>query len=234
MQLSDRLNLVADFVTEGLKLADIGTDHGYIPIELVKRGVVPSALAMDINKGPLARADEHIKEAGLSDKIQTRLSDGLNKLEKNEADSIIIAGMGGALTVKILDQGKDILDSVQELILSPHTESYLVREYLINNGFEIVKEAMIYDMGKYYTVIKAVHTDNSDIKQEYDADVYNYIYGKLLLEEKNQVFMEYIRYDMNKQKSILLNMKKGNVAIEKQKEVQEKIEYIETILAMEG
>ena len=80
MKLSDRLEMIASFVEPGNRLADIGTDHGYVPIYLVQTGRVPSALAMDVRKGPLLRAEEHIREAGLSGRIQTRLSDGLKKL----------------------------------------------------------------------------------------------------------------------------------------------------------
>lgn len=234
MQLSDRLKLVADFVTEGYKMADIGTDHGYIPIELVERGIVPSAIAMDINRGPLSRAEEHIRAKGLADKIETRLSDGLEKLNSGEADSVVIAGMGGALTVKILREGRGILDSVKELILSPHTEVFQVREYLIKNRFNIVREAMVYDMGKYYTVIKAVHTDDVHIKDEYDRDRNNYIYGKLLPEEKSPIFLEYLRCEISKQKEILKNMEKSSGADEKKEKIKERIYYIESILCKEG
>ena len=93
MKLSDRLEMIASFVEHGNRLADIGTDHGYVPIYLVQTGRVPSALAMDVRKGPLLRAEEHIREAGLSGRIQTRLSDGLKKLAPGEADTVVIAGM---------------------------------------------------------------------------------------------------------------------------------------------
>ena len=102
MILSDRLSAAASMITPGNRLADIGTDHGFVPIDLVRRRIIPSAIAMDVNRGPLERAREHIEEAGLEGLIQTRLSDGLQALEEGEADSVLIAGMGGALTVRIL------------------------------------------------------------------------------------------------------------------------------------
>ena len=101
IQISKRLKYVADFITPGLVLADIGTDHGFIPIYMVLDGKTPKAYAMDINEGPLERAKEHILEKKLEDKIETRLSDGLNKLSGGEAQSVLIAGMGGALIIKI-------------------------------------------------------------------------------------------------------------------------------------
>ena len=109
MELSRRLRMNASFVTPGNRLADVGTDHGYIPIALRLEGVIPSALAMDINPGPLERAKEHIRQFDLETDIHTRLSDGVQALCPGEADSVLIAGMGGALTIKILEAGKDVL-----------------------------------------------------------------------------------------------------------------------------
>ena len=99
MELSRRLRMNASFVTPGNRLADVGTDHGYIPIALRLEGVIPSALAMDINPGPLERAKEHIRQFDLETDIHTRLSDGVQALCPGEADSVLIAGMGGALTI---------------------------------------------------------------------------------------------------------------------------------------
>ena len=102
MELSKRLQTVAAAVTPGHRIADVGTDHGYVPIYLVKNGLCPSACAMDVNKGPLARAAEHIGQEGLSDKIATRLSDGLAGLAPDETDTVVIAGMGGELILRIV------------------------------------------------------------------------------------------------------------------------------------
>ncbi len=112
MQLSERLRAVAALVTSGGTVADIGTDHAYIPIYLIQTGAVSRAIAMDVNQGPLARAREHIAQYGLEASIETRLSDGLAALRPGEADSIVIAGMGGALMVRILDEGRDKLDEI--------------------------------------------------------------------------------------------------------------------------
>ena len=108
MQISKRLRTVASFVTEGNSIADIGTDHAYVPIFLAKEGKITKALAMDIKKGPLERAKTHIQKQGLSDMIEVRLSDGLSAFQKGEAETIIISGMGGALIQKILEEGKEV------------------------------------------------------------------------------------------------------------------------------
>ena len=102
MQLSIRMQAVADMVTPGGRIADIGTDHGYVPIYLVEQNKTDHAIAMDVRKGPLARAGENIVRFGCSDRIETRLSDGLAMLKPGEADTVIIAGMGGLLSIRIL------------------------------------------------------------------------------------------------------------------------------------
>ncbi len=114
MQISRRLKAVAALVTGDGTIADIGTDHAYIPIYLIQTGAAAHAIAMDVNPGPLARAQEHIGQYGLSASIETRLSDGLARLRPGEADSVVIAGMGGALMTRILDEGCDRLDGVSE------------------------------------------------------------------------------------------------------------------------
>ena len=152
MELSRRLHAVAGKVTRGNRLADIGTDHGYIPIYLVSEGICPSAIAMDVNQGPLDRADAHIREYGLSDKIGTRLSNGLERLEASEADSIVIAGMGGALMTDILNGGMHVIESGKELILQPQSEIFKVRHFLHDNGYMIVDEQILKEEGKYYFI----------------------------------------------------------------------------------
>ena len=104
IKLSKRMKAVSSMVTPGGMLADIGTDHGYVPISLVQRKKVKRAIAMDVNIGPLQRANEHIREFKLEEYIETRLSDGVEKLEVGEVDSILIAGMGGELVIRILTE----------------------------------------------------------------------------------------------------------------------------------
>lgn len=187
MQLSVRLRMNASLVTPGNRLADVGTDHGYIPIALVEEGVIPSALAMDVNRGPLMRADEHIRQAGLAPYIETRLSDGLTRLGCGEADSVLVAGMGGPLMVRILQGAHRQLAQVSELILQPQSEIHLVRHFLEENGWSIDREAMVREEGKYYTAIHAVHGDMA-----WGREVF-YRYGKLLLESGHPVLQNFLK-----------------------------------------
>ena len=196
LRLSERLKLVASFVPEGSRIADIGTDHGYVPIYLAEIGKIKSALAMDVRKGPLARADEHIEEyrhdvgdAAIS--IETRLSNGLEKLQAKEADTVIIAGMGGELEISILEAGKQLWSSIRHWIFSPQSDLEKFRRYLKENGFFIENEAMILDEGKFYTVIKAGFGTN-----EKDACVCKtlpeYRFGAVLIKRRDAVLKQYL------------------------------------------
>ena len=154
VKISDRLKTAASLIREGAVLADVGTDHGYVPIYLLEQKKIKSAIAMDINKGPLERAREHIHLYGMDAYIQTRLSDGVAALEKGEADSILVAGMGGGLVMHILEEGKDICQAAGELILQPQSELCSVREYLAENGYVTEAERMVFEDGKYYPMMR--------------------------------------------------------------------------------
>ncbi len=189
--LSKRLKVVAGMVTEGNTIADIGTDHGYVPIYLVKNNICPKAYAMDINQGPIESAIKNIEAEGLSDKIVAIKSNGLAKFEDNMAQSVVIAGMGGDLIIEILLAAKN-LDTIEELILSPHKRVDLVRRFLHKIGWKIVKEDMLIDASKFYTVLKAVKGKDVTYTDE------EYEYGKILLEEKNQDLKLYLEKEYNK------------------------------------
>lgn len=156
MGISYRLKHIAGLVTPGYRAADIGTDHGYVPVFLVKEGISPSAIAVDISRDSLLKAEELAERAGLSDRIECRLSDGLEKLMPGEADTVIISGMGGILMCSIMEAHPEILETVKEIIVSPHRDADLVRSVITCHGFTIVCDEMITDRKKDYSVIKAV------------------------------------------------------------------------------
>ena len=184
--VSKRMETVISMVTKGNKVADIGTDHGYVPIALIQRGIAPQAIAMDVRKGPLQKAKENRMAYQMEERIEIRLSDGLQQLKAGEVDTIIIAGMGGVLIARILKEGETIVQSVKELIVQPQSEIYKVRKQLHELGFQIVKEEMLIEEGKYYTVMKAVAG-----RQTYKDEV-EYFYGKLLLEERNPILYQWL------------------------------------------
>ena len=211
--LSKRLQAVADMVTKGNIVADIGTDHGYVPIYLVNNNIAPTAFALDINQGPLSRAKENIKREGLEKKINTVLSDGMDKLSPNMVDTAIIAGMGGELIVHILKTSK-INNTLKEIILSPHRDIEQVRRYIIDSGWHIIDENMVVDGGKYYTVLKAVHGF-----EEKPYSAVEYEYGRKLLEDRHPVLEKYLksqRKKFEKVKSVMEeNHSSGLAEIEK-------------------
>ena len=154
--LSKRLEAVAGLIERDGTLADVGTDHGYIPIAMVLRGHAEKAIAMDLRTGPLERAREHITAYGLEDRIETRLSDGVSALAENEADSIVVAGMGGELVIHILETGKAVCKSAKELILQPQSEIDEVRKFLRENGYQIADEDMVEEEQKYYPMMRVI------------------------------------------------------------------------------
>lgn len=156
------MEAVAALVTPGGVLADVGTDHGHVPIFLVERGIVPQAIAMDLREGPLSHAKENIEICGLEDKIETRLSDGVAALQPQEADSIVIAGMGGELVVHILSDGKEVCKAAGEVILQPQSELEKVRCYLRENGYIIQQEDIVCEDGKFYPMMRAVQAEFRD------------------------------------------------------------------------
>ena len=158
MNLSKRLKTVADCVTPGNVVADVGTDHGYIPIYLASHGISPHVIAMDVNEGPLSTAGRNISLNNVDNLVSTRLSDGLKELGPHEADTVIISGMGGLLTVRILKDDMDKVRSLKELILSPHSDWDVVRHFLHDEGMMITDEHMVIDDGKYYVVMKAIYS----------------------------------------------------------------------------
>lgn len=186
MELSKRLLTVASMVTEGNFLVDVGTDHGFLPIYLMKQKKIPGALAMDVNPGPLSRAQEHIQAYGLEGYIKTRLSDGLKRMEPGEGDTLVLAGMGGGLMLRILEEGKEATASFKELILQPQSEIDMVRKELEQRGLQVIEEDMVLEDGKFYPVMKLVWGIDS-----YNSEI-EYQYGRILLRKKHPVLKQFL------------------------------------------
>ena len=190
LKISERLATVAGLIPQGSDFVDIGTDHGYVPIWLFQNGRIRSAIAMDVNKGPLARAKENRDKYGFTEVMDIRLSNGFEKLKPGEGDSVLIAGMGGPLMIRIIEDGRENASSIQTWVLQPQSEIPSVRRYLHEHGFIIVEEIMLKDEGKYYMAMKAVVGK---------ADSWNdleYLFGKFLLEEKHPVLNEFIHKEI--------------------------------------
>lgn len=164
--IDERLRLCAEFVRDGSRLADIGTDHAYLPVWLCQNGKCPSAIAADINPDPLERGKETIKNAGMSNIVKARLSSGLKEICPDEADDIVIAGMGGELIAKIMEECSFAKDSSKHFILQPMTKSEILIRWLCQNGFEIINQDCCIAANKCYTVLLVNYTGVIDEKDE--------------------------------------------------------------------
>lgn len=178
--LDSRLSLCASFVRDGVKIADIGTDHAYLPIWLLLNGKIESALACDINEGPLNSGKADVLRYDLSDKITLRLSDGLENVEECEADDIIIAGMGGELISRILSNCSWAKNKEKRFILQPMTKCEVLIKWLYESGFEIIEQKACECDKKHYTVMVAKYTGNCTTPSR------SFLYlGKLDTEDEN-------------------------------------------------
>lgn len=151
MELSPRLSAIAAQVPQGARLADIGTDHAYLPVSLLLRGAIPSAVASDVNRGPLERGRETARQAGVEERIDFRLCDGLIGLDDSQADAVVIAGMGGELIARILSEApwtRQVL-----LLLQPMTGQPELRRWLGENGYRIQRETVVREGEKLYVIL---------------------------------------------------------------------------------
>ena len=203
IKLSERLAMSAGMVTAGSSVADVGCDHAHTCIWLVKHAGVPKAIAMDVRTGPLSHAEANIRLYGLDEQIKTRLSDGLDALSPGETDTIIIAGMGGTLTVQILERGLEKAKAAKEMILQPQSDLGMVRKFLREHGFCIIEEKMCKEFGKFYTSMKVVYGEQQRKQADgFIQSVYDE-FGEYLLLGKNEILYEVLLILKEKNQRIL-------------------------------
>jgi len=199
VRLSERLTVIASMVRKGASVADIGTDHAYLPVALLSEKRISHAIAMDVRKGPLSHAETDVRQAGLSDSIECRLSDGFDALSAGEADTAVIAGMGGILITDILRRGEKIVRTLDELILEPQSEPDRVRRCLSDLGFLIDCERMVREENKFYPVIHCVNGEKlSDEERTSDrffraAAEEEWLYGPCLLARRDPVLYDCLK-----------------------------------------
>ncbi len=226
MDISKRLEQVAGLVTHDV-IADIGTDHGYVPIYLYKKGKIRKAYACDVRKGPLEKCRQNIKLHGAEGVIETRLGSGLMPLLPGEAETAIMAGMGGMLIVHILEDSPAVAESLQELVLSPQRDFGEVRKYLHKIGFAIREEHMLKEDGKPYVLMRCEKGE-----EKYSREI-EYLYGKLLLEKKEPVLKELLLHEEGKYSRLLESLKQNQTenAQKRLPEVEEKLALMREALA---
>lgn len=232
VELSARLKALTQMVTVGNRVCDVGCDHGFVSIYLVQAGISPGAIAMDVRSGPLSRAKEHIMQWELNDYIETRLSDGVEALRIGEADTLICAGMGGRLMMKILTEGDEKCRAFQELILQPQSEIMQFRVFLRDAGYIILEEDMVEEDGKYYFLMKAAPATKKGAGEMVVPPVYDQ-FGKDLLLRKHPVLLRYLKYRKNVVEGILgqLLTEKSDGARSRFTEMKRELSEIESALA---
>ena len=200
-----RLSTLAQMVDQGARIADIGTDHAYLPIKLVKEGKVDFAIASDVAAGPLENAEKDIIAAGLKNKIETRLGSGLETINNEDRiDTVVIAGMGGKLMTNILSEAWSKNFYYATLILEPNVGEPGVREWLSAHKYQIINEKIIAEAGHIYELIKAQQVENTISLT--DKQIF---FGPIILKEKNQIFYQKWRNQLVYHKKLLLNLNKA-------------------------
>lgn len=194
-RLSVRLETVAKYVPKGSRLADIGSDHAYLPCYLAKNNTIKRAIAGEVVLGPFQSAQKNVMAEGLTDLISVRMGDGLKVVQPDEVDCITICGMGGTLIVSILENGKEKLNSVTRLVLQPNINAMSIRQWFIENHWELIAEEILEEDGKIYEVLVGEKGNPSKPYNNIDLDT-GLLFGPFLLQDKNQVF--YKKWDMEK------------------------------------
>ncbi|MCA1054863.1 tRNA (adenine(22)-N(1))-methyltransferase TrmK [Rossellomorea aquimaris] len=230
-QLSKRLETVVTYIPSGATVADIGSDHAYLPCYAVRKGIADRAIAGEVVKGPFLSAEKQVKDACLQDKIDVRLGNGLEVIAPGEVDCITIAGMGGALIASILEAGKDKLHGVKRLILQPNLSAISIRNWLLENDWELTDEKIVEEDGKIYEILVA---DRGEPLRPYSEDDMQKerLFGPFLMRERNDAFLKKWEQEKAQWNNILSNMKKAGHSEglqERKEELMRKIQMVEEV-----
>ena len=227
MEVSKRINFIIENLDVVETLADIGTDHGYVPLLALERGLCKKAIACDINKEPLDKAKLNAILEGVDDELEFRLGGGFDPLNVGEANEVVIAGMGGNLIRDILEAGKEKVKECNSIILVPAQNPEVLREYLYTGGYEILKEDLCEDEGVYYEMFKVKKTEEAGTA----LDSIYYEVSPMLLRQKHPLMKEYLEYKINDYNKILGFITESTVTANKRREdIKEKISIITSML----
>lgn len=211
MKLSPRLQAIVDYVPIGAVVADIGTDHGYIPVYLVDKKISSKVIATDINEGPLRNAGNYISKESFEDIIETRLGNGLKCLLPSEVDTVIIAGMGGLLISEILENSKEITQTINSFILQPMVASEELRRFLYENSYRILDEKLAKEGDKLYEIMLVTHGEDT-----IDKDIYFEI-GKKIVDNRDKYLKEFLENKIRKTEKILNSLRSNKTSAGKLK-----------------
>lgn len=226
--LSKRLQAVYQMVDEHTRVADIGSDHAYLPVELIEEKVADFAIAGEVAEGPMSRSKEDVEKFGLSDKIDVRLGDGLAVIKAADLiDTVVIAGMGGILIQSILTRATaEQLSYVKTLVLQPNIGEPLVRHWLVENNFAIVDEDIVEEDHHVYEIIKA-----QKVTAPVSLNEAEFLMGPVLMQKKTATFIAKWQHKLNGYHKAVANMKHAKKIDQDKIDVMNQyIKYIEEIL----
>lgn len=232
-KLSQRLEAVVRYIPKGYRLADIGSDHAYLPCHAVKTGVTPFVVAGEVVEGPYQSAKQQVEMEGLTGQIVVRKGNGLDVIEAGEVDCITIAGMGGALIASILESGKEKLSLTKRLILQPNISAITIRNWLLLNGWELIAEEIVEEDDKIYEILVAEQGDPNKPYRELQKGL---LLGPFLMEEKSPVFQKKWQAELMNWQRILAQLEKAAKTEENDKkraELSEKSRMVEEVLHVE-
>lgn len=204
MILKPRLELILELIKDTDTLLDVGCDHAYLSIEALKRGIAKRVIAADVNEGPLKKAAENVENSGLTDKISLRLGSGIEVICEKEADTVVIAGMGGVLISEILDKNPKLSKSVKRYILQPMNSKEDLRKYLADNGYSIVCESLSKEKDKIYSILTVIPEKDEGLNKEIFLHTGNLLNAKSTSKE---LILEYLDKTEEKFKSIKENLR---------------------------
>lgn len=227
MKISPRLLAIEYFVKDHSIVADIGTDHGYIPVYLIKNNTSKKVIGTDISKGSLDKAIQYVKELGYEDYIDTRLGNGLEVLKPYEVDTVILAGMGGTLIKDILEKDMEIAKTINNFIFQPMIATKELRKYLYKNNFKIIDEKIVKEDERYYEIIYAIWG------KDYVEDEIYYEVSERLVDKKDPILKEFLEFKIQEIENILekLEEKTTEKANERKEELFFKLKKYEEVFS---
>lgn len=242
LHLSQRLTAICSMVTQGNRLCDVGCDHAWVPIYLLQQGKIPKALAMDVVQGPLQMAKANVEAYGYGQKIELRQSDGLDSYEEGEADTLLIAGMGGVLIMQILEKNAEKARDFKEIILEPQSETAQVRKALRRMHLQLTKEEMVEEDGKFYPILRAVPIEEKAQKEaaadyyrkETQVDLPGEItdeFGPFLLQHRHPVLLSYLHWRRDICQAVIRQLRKAILEITGQDPLEKEISPDSAVLA---
>lgn len=203
--MNKRLKLISEYIENGKGIVDVGTDHGYLPVFLAENGYGGNIIASDINADPLSKAVKNAASAGVSDRISFLLCDGLHKCPPDKVDTIVIAGMGGDMILKIIEETEWCMSPKYKLILQPMSKCEILRYWLVYNGFEISNELLVEENGTIYQIMIVTFGGYTALN---DAELYT---GKYELAENKNLYCKQFNAVFNRFERAISEIKKGEL-----------------------